>query len=452
MTKNVLISDANHGGLILLEEYYKYTQNNLFFYDIYNKLTENEKEYYHERYSVTFLSLDEIKEDEDNYVKINPIHMPPVIKTDYTHHEFVSYLLNKKGYKFKLIQVTGVKGKTTVVNLLRSLLSDFNILTLDSNSLTYNDNILMKNLSITPASIITAINKVKEKGVLNEIDYCIFEVSLGVIPNGFISVLTNIIEDYKIAKNSSSASIAKKSVFTSDFILCDYDSFNKYYKDEKNVYTVSLDNENSDIYSKDIKYNIDHTTFKLNYFDNNYDIQHFALSDFYINNLLFAISVALLVGIHIENVNSHLKNSINIKGRNSYQYINDTLIIEDINPGLNTTSIKKCIDNLKRFNEKYVIILGGDYGITCEEIDETKLSNYLKSINYEKIVFTGELGNNIRKILNKDYLFFDTLNDALTYTLENYNEKLIQIIYRSEYHRNNENIINLIPINQSKED
>ena len=39
--KNILISDANHGGLILLEEYSKYTHNNLFFYDIYNKLSEN---------------------------------------------------------------------------------------------------------------------------------------------------------------------------------------------------------------------------------------------------------------------------------------------------------------------------------------------------------------------------------------------------------------------------
>ena len=43
--KNILISDANHGGLILLEEYSKYTNNNLFFYDIYGKLSDNEKQH-----------------------------------------------------------------------------------------------------------------------------------------------------------------------------------------------------------------------------------------------------------------------------------------------------------------------------------------------------------------------------------------------------------------------
>ena len=43
MSKNILISDANHGGLVLLDEYAKTTKNNLFFYDTYNKLSSNEK-------------------------------------------------------------------------------------------------------------------------------------------------------------------------------------------------------------------------------------------------------------------------------------------------------------------------------------------------------------------------------------------------------------------------
>ena len=50
--KNILISDANHGGLTLLEEYSKYTKNNLFFYDTYNKLNLDMKEFYKKKYVI----------------------------------------------------------------------------------------------------------------------------------------------------------------------------------------------------------------------------------------------------------------------------------------------------------------------------------------------------------------------------------------------------------------
>ena len=54
--KNILISDANHGGLTLLEEYSKYTNNNLFFYDTYNKLNLNMKEFYKKNIMLSFFN------------------------------------------------------------------------------------------------------------------------------------------------------------------------------------------------------------------------------------------------------------------------------------------------------------------------------------------------------------------------------------------------------------
>ena len=78
--KNILISDANHGGLTLLEEYSKYTNNNLFFYDTYNKLNLNMKEFYKKKYNVEFLSLDDIRKNEDKYITISPIHMKPLFR------------------------------------------------------------------------------------------------------------------------------------------------------------------------------------------------------------------------------------------------------------------------------------------------------------------------------------------------------------------------------------
>ncbi len=435
--KDVLISDANHGGLVLLEEYSKYTNNNLFFYDIYDKLSDTRKDELEKRLNVKFLSLDEILEREDSFIKINPIHMPPVIKTDYTHHEFVAYLLKKITKKnLKIIQVTGVKGKTTVATLLKHALSNYNTLVLTSDKLTYNEDTLIEKLSITPASIITAINKAANEKVLDNVDYCVFEVSLGVIPNGYINILTNIVEDYPIANASSSASKAKESVFTSQYTICDFDSYQKYYAAHENVITLSLGDKKADIYSDNIDYNIKSTKFNLQYFDKRYAIKHFALSDFYVTNLLFAISTALTINMDIEDILSNLNSATPIEGRNSYRYVKDKLLIEDINPGLNTSSIKKCIENLEKYGEDYLIIVGGDYGITCEEIDEEKLSAFIQKVNPNRIVLTGKLGYNLEKKLNGSYLYFNNLSDAVDFSMNNVDKKLIQIIYRSEYNSN----------------
>lgn len=437
--KNVLISDANHGGLILLEEYFKFTNNNLFFYDIYDKLSISEKNEYSERFNVTFLSLDEITEREDDFVKVNPVHMPPVIRTDFTHHEFVGYLLKKNDYCFKVIQVTGVKGKTSVTSLIGDVLSDFNTLVLTSDSLSYNDRVLEEHLSIAPCSIITAINRAKDEGLLDDLDFCVFEVSLGVVPGNYLNVLTNVLEDYPIGRGSSSASIAKRSVFSSDIVLCDFSAYHEFYEGLDAV-TLSFDDDCADIFASDIEFNIDNTDFMIHYFDKKFHVSHFALSDFYVNNLLFAISVGLMLNMDVTDIISNLNKTSDIKGRNSYKKIDDKLIIEDINPGLNTTSIKKCIDNLKKFNTKYQLIIGGDYGITCEEINEEKLVTYLESIENKNIIFAGKLGENLEKQVKNKYKHFSTLNDAVQYVLKESEYKLIQVIYRSEYNKYNTNL------------
>lgn len=441
--KNILISDANHGGITLIKEYSKYTNNNLFFYDTYDKLYSNTKKELTDQYGIIFLTSNEVTENKNKYTIINPIHMNPIFKSDYTHHEFTGYLINKHkkkyGWNFKIIEVTGVKGKTTTAKIIQEVLKDKNTLLLTSHNLSYNtpENtlILDESLSITPASIITALNMAKKENLLDKIDYCIFEVSLGITTNTDIGVLTNILENYSIANNTLTASVAKKSVFNAQKVICDKNAYDKYYNkiENKNIITVSLDNSNANLYASSINYNLKETEITGNYNNSTFTICCFALTDFYVNNILTATCVGLLLDISVDNISSHLSNLKTIKGRGSIKYMNNKIILEDINPGLNTTSIEKCINNLKKYSDNYLLIIGGDYGITCEEIDENKLTNYLRKIE-ENYILTGKVGYSLLKKLHKDIPYYNNVHKAFKYSLKT-DYEIIQIIYRSEYNK-----------------
>ena len=76
-----------------------------------------------------------------------------------THHEAVGFLL-KDRINVPVIEVTGVKGKTSVVWMLKEIFKDFNPLVLSSLGVEVLEDsdwkVLKQNISITPASIIEA--------------------------------------------------------------------------------------------------------------------------------------------------------------------------------------------------------------------------------------------------------------------------------------------------------
>ena len=55
------------------------------------------------------------------------------------------------------------------------------------------------------------------------------------------------------------------------------------------------------------------------------------------------------------------------------------------------------IDNL---NDYYVVV-GGDYGITCEEINEDSVAKFIENIDNE-IILTGEVGKSISEKISKE--------------------------------------------------
>ena len=453
------------------------------------------------------------KEKNPNYGKkdliINPIHSPLNIsnlldeasedlklnideKNQFSnsfeilsHHSATKLVLTSWSEKAKkenvdCIEITGVKGKTSVAYMLKEIMLENEKDTLllsslgahlfknDLNKGELEDIVLMKNISITPANIINTIqyaNNINPKDGHEEsfedllnYDAAIFENSLGVCGLGDVGVLTNIVENYTIARGSSNAREAKKQVFNCPMVVIEEETLKEHYPKESEIFsgrinTFSIYDSSSNVFAQSIDYNLNQSKIKVRYHDlkvlGNEELKNgeiiiktFAPGRHHVLNALTALTVALTLGIDDEAIQKGLENFNGIEGRTHLTKVGDSIIIEEINPGINTKAIESSIGMIRNI-EDYHIIIGGRYGITCEEIDEDKLSDFLNAYMMENpdvnLILTDELGLSIKKKLDK--LNNTGKNQTIKY-IESYEEaqnkaimenKNILFIYRSNY-------------------
>ena len=536
---NAFLVDLTHGGVKISSELAKSGEyENVFAYDLYGTLKEEDENFLKacgvrvlkdrddfkeaiESYS-TFLNNKkhesdgpnlninkEFSEKTPNYLEkdliINPIHSPLNIsnlldeasedlKLDIneknqfsnsfeilSHHSATKLVLSSWSEKAKkenvdCIEITGVKGKTSVAYMLKEIMLEIEKNTLllsslgahlfinDHNRSEVEDIVLMKNISITPANIINTIQyanninpKHSHEDSLNY-DAAIFENSLGVCGLGDVGVLTNIVENYTIAKGSSNARNAKKQVFNCPMVVIEEETLKEHYPKESEIFsgrinTFSIYDSYSNVFAQSIDYNLNQSKIKVRYHDlkilgneksknGEIIIKTFAPGRHHVLNALTALTVALTLGIDDEAIQKGLENFNGIEGRTHLTKVGDSIIIEEINPGINTKAIESSIGMIRNI-EDYHIIIGGRYGITCEEIDEDKLSDFLNAYMMENpdvnLILTDELGLSIKKKLDK--LNNTGKNQTIKY-IESYEEaqnkaimenKNILFIYRSNY-------------------
>lgn len=453
-----------HGGVKIAVSYAK-KDYKVYCYDIYNTLNGIDKRML-DIYGIELIQLEDLKRFNDEIEVIYPIHLPlthddikkynPNLKYDFTtHHKAIAKLLNYWGEDIDKIEITGVKGKTSCAFMLKEILIDDNPLLLSSlGALIYEDKneiILKKNISITPANIKETIdlayklaNPICGGETKDRIYNCaIFESSLGVSGIGDVGLLTNIIEDYPIARNNSSASIAKKQVFNCNIVCCKKEDLDEYYSDidHKKVNSFSLKDKNANLYVKNASYSLDETVINIEYnniktkngelVSGNIEIKTFAPGFHHILNVLGVVGTALSLNISKNKIIDGLKNYKGIPGRTNKQIIDNSIIIEEINPGINTKAIEASINMLNNKSD-YIISIGGDYGITCEEIDEDAVAELIDNLN-EEIILTGEVGKNILNKINKKITFIEDYKSVYKLAIEN--KKNLLFIYRSDYRK-----------------
>ena len=459
---NILVIDLTHGGVKIAVSLAKKGKS-VYCYDIYNTLKDIDRRML-DVYNVKLIQLKDLKDFTGDLKVIYPIHLPLTNEdirknnenlnyTFITHHEAVAEILDGWGKDIKKIEITGVKGKTSCAFMLKEILIDENPLVLSSlGALLYVDKkeiVLQKNISIAPSNIKETVdlanklaNPLCNGESKNQIyNSAIFESSLGATGIGDVGLLTNIVEDYPIAQNKSSASIAKKQVFRCGIICCEKESLDKYYRDieHEKVNSFSFDDESADLYVKNVEYSLDETIIDIAFNDiktksddilgGEIQVKTFAPGKHHVLNVLGVVGTALSLDIDENTIINGLKNYKGIAGRTNKKNIENITVIEEINPGINTKAIEASINMIDN-DGKYIISIGGDYGITCEEIDEDTVAKLIDTLDKE-IILTGEVGKSILNKINKKVNFIEDYNAVYDFAIEN-NRNLL-FIYRSDY-------------------
>ena len=467
---NYLVIDMTHGGVKIAITLAKEGKNVLA-YDIYNTLNDIDAKML-SIYNVDLIQLSDLAGFLGDMNIIYPIHMPLSFKditmhnpdlnyTFQTHHEIICELLRDWGNEITKIEVQLVKVKTSNVIMLKDIMADKNTLILSSlGAMLFEDGkkiLLKSNISIAPANIKETIDLaykianpickiadgIVESKNLRKYDSAIFESSLGVSGIGDVGVLLNIAEDYPIAKTKSSASKAKKQVFRCNTVVCQKEAYDTYYYDvtHDKVNTFSLTDENSNLYLTDVTYTLDKTKIDIiynnvktvndNVISGKLSLNAFAPGKHNVSNFLGAILTALSLEIPEDYIINRIQNYKGIPGRTNKRQIGHITLIEEINPGINTKAIEESINMISDFDD-YLIAIGGDYGITCEEINEKKVSEFLNNLNCD-IILTGDVGGSIYKKMSKKCKLIKDYHEIYNIALKS--NKNLLFIYRSDYRK-----------------
>jgi coenzyme F430 synthetase len=357
-----------------------------------------------------------------------------------THHQAVGQLVRQTEVlrDALVFEVTGVKGKTSTAALLSNVYADRKLLTLTSLGLEVSENgryIAKKRLSITPASILTAIDLAKEFDFDPEV--YIFEVSLGGTGLADINIITTLLPEYEIAQHTKTSTLAKLQMITnakaSSCLIAPTKAaplikhnccLNTFGDGSANVrYESTRSNEAMIAYSDLERMDGSLASGEL----------HFALSGYfdfksYENSLLSFAAAALSANLSPETISSQLSHFKGVLGRMAAATLNGRFLIDNSNSGLDELSIKQAIQyglTFKKAGHKVVLIIGMEANV-CEGIATEALISLTESDALDHVVFVSDQVQTLREGIVQTNNLESALRKALKLT--NANDVIISCV------------------------
>ncbi|PWB53423.1 MAG: coenzyme F430 synthase [Candidatus Methanoperedenaceae archaeon] len=338
-----------------------------------------------------------------------------------SHHQAVGHILS--GYDLKnrtIIELTGTKAKTSTALLLADILSrEKKVISHTSRGLEdwSTGTVLRKGLSITPASILTALDHLQDAGI--GFDVFIAEISLGGTGFADIGIITTIANDYKIANNTRLASDAKrrmildakprsKLVVNNDalrfFGACRRDidiiSFTDSINAACNVYFESLDAKGATLgYFLGVEHGRIHIPEA-----SDYDITSYKTA------FVCATSVALCMNIDARTIERSLLEFKGAEGRMRKKSLDGRILIDNSNSGMDIRTAIKALEYSKKEGERIVMVLGEEAKEVCEGLDPAVVDLFINDHLHEvaALVLVGE---RMKPLIVKDLKKIHHAND-----------------------------------------
>jgi UDP-N-acetylmuramyl pentapeptide synthase len=332
-----------------------------------------------------------------------------------SHHDAVGELLEGALKDSTVIEITGTRAKTSTSILLAEILSrNKKVISHTSRGLEdWSKRGIIKNgLSITPASVLRAIDMVQEAGI--KPDVFIFEISLGGTGSADIGVISAIVDDYKIANNTKLASEAKRRMILDakqgSTLVINYDALRFFGACRRDVNIISFSdsvNAAANVYYENmgsnggtIAYHIDGRKGKINLRGTqDYDLTSYKTA------VVCASAVALAMDIEPDDITRSLREFKGVQGRMRKSEIAGRTLIDNSNSGMNLKSAEKALEYMKTEEGRIVMVLGEASKEVCEGLDPAGVEHFIEKHLNEvySLVLVGErmkplAGKNIDKI------------------------------------------------------
>jgi UDP-N-acetylmuramyl pentapeptide synthase len=354
-----------------------------------------------------------------------------------SHHEAVGQLLEDYELDDKtVIELTGTKAKTSTSILLAEVLSrEKKIVSHTSRGVEdwSTGMVIKKGLSITPASILTALDAVREAGIKPEV--FIFEISLGGTGCADIGVITTIANDYPIANNTRMASEAKRQMIlnakSGSTLVINNDALRFFGACRRDVNIVSFSdsiNASCNVYYEDISSKGGVIAYYLGKKQGRIHIREAPDYDIssYKTAFVGAAAVALAMDVDAGTIERAFSEFKGAEGRMRKMSLEGRIFIDNSNSGMDIRSAEKALSYAKAETGRIVMVLGEEAKEVCEGLDPAAVKRFMDKHMNEllALILVGERMNPlIKNNINKNIYYADSLSKGIELAKQQTHEK-----------------------------
>ncbi|HIH74367.1 MAG TPA: coenzyme F430 synthase [Methanosarcina sp.] len=436
--KKFAVLDLTHGGIPIAKKLAA-LGNDVSGVDVYGTVGPEPLAELEEKYGIR-CSKAPIPISEFDFL-VAPVHLDPAYsmlaearaagKKIISHHEIVGEILKEDpGLSgMKIVEVTGVKAKTSTASLLADMLSRrFEVVLHTSRGLeAWKDGVpslIYRGLSITPGSILIAVEKIFEAGIRTE--FFIFEISIGGTGTADLGILTTLSPDYGIANNTELASDAKlqlilnakpgstllinagaeKALNASKEIKARVLTFKDPFYADTGVKASGISEvpEVPDFVLETEKPSSpsEISGFTMHFLCRGEEVFSASLlpgynSSAYRTAFVAASSAALELGVKVKDIVSVLEQFRGLSGRMQEKELNGVALIDNSNSGMDILSAEKALEYalLKKKDEKkgnIILILGEEASQVCEGLPPASVRGFIEKFGTKcrHIILVGE--------------------------------------------------------------